>query len=295
MTVLPPRTVKLTTRTGTEIRRNLPHKDLRMIGAWCFVDHFGPTDQVDAMSVAAHPHAGLQTVSWLFEGDIEHRDSLGSIQRITPGQLNIMTSGSGIAHSELSTEFANQLHGVQLWVALPDVARHTTPLFDHYADLPHFSEGLLSIRLFAGELLRRTAQTRTFSELLGAEIRTTGGTSSLPVNSHFEHGVLAASGSLTINGEFIEEGALGYFPAGLSTLEINADEDCLLILLGGAPFDEEILMWWNFIARTQEEIEALRNDWNSTHPSIPAFNDKIGGRIPAPDLPHIRMTARGNK
>ena len=119
-TTLDPRIVKLTTRTGVDIRRTLPHRHIRTIGAWCFVDHYGLTEQVDAMSVAAHPHTGPQTVSWLFTGEVEHRDSLGSIQNVMPGELNLMTSGNGIAHSELSINDQALLHGVQLWTVLPD-------------------------------------------------------------------------------------------------------------------------------------------------------------------------------
>ena len=117
--ILQPRVVKLTTRTEVDVRRTLPHKNLRMIGAWCFVDHYGPTNQVTGMTIGAHPHMGLQTVTWLFDGRIMHNDSLGTHQEINPAQLNLMTAGRGIAHSEQSLESNSTMHGVQLWIALP--------------------------------------------------------------------------------------------------------------------------------------------------------------------------------
>jgi len=164
--ILSPRSVKLTTRSGTEISRTLPHRYIRTIGAWCFVDHFGPTTQSDAMSIATHPHTGLQTVSWLFAGEVEHRDSLGSVQIIKPGELNLMTAGRGVAHSELSTENSTVAHGVQLWTVLPDRDRKSAPLFDHYGQLPEFQRDDLKIRLFIGELFGEKSPARIFSELL---------------------------------------------------------------------------------------------------------------------------------
>ena len=164
--VFDPRMVKLTTRTGVEIRRTLPNPVQRTIGAWCFVDHFGPTPQTDGMVVAAHPHTGLQTATWLLEGEIEHRDSLGSVQLIKPGQLNLMTGGFGISHSELSQPTTERLHAVQLWIALPDAVRNGPPEFAHHADLPVRESDGAKLTVFAGSIDALTAPTRLFSDMV---------------------------------------------------------------------------------------------------------------------------------
>jgi len=292
---LAPRVVKLTTRTGIDIRRTLPHRRLRMIGAWCFVDHYGPTDQKDAMSVASHPHVGLQTVSWLFSGHIEHRDSLGSRQEIFPGELNIMTAGQGISHSELSMNESSLVHGVQLWTALPDYARTIAPDFAHHQDLPSLKTDQLSITVFIGEMMGITSPAVVYSPLVGAEIDIAENSSfELPLNSDFEYGFLSVGGEISVNNSSIPFGNLCYLPAGSTTVKISSFTGAKIVLLGGSPFGEEILMWWNFIGRTHEEIEQMRHDWNSQSTRFPTFIDRIGGWIPAPDLPNVRLFPRGN-
>jgi redox-sensitive bicupin YhaK (pirin superfamily) len=292
---LKPRVVKLTPRNGIDIRRTLPHKNLRMIGAWCFVDHYGPTDQDDAMSVAAHPHVGLQTVSWLFSGLIEHRDSLGSIQKISPGALNIMTSGHGIAHSELSLDNSSLVHGVQLWTALPESDRDMPPLFEHHQDLPYYKDEALSIRLFVGELKGMKSPAKMYSALIGAEIDVESNVEvDIELQANFEYGVLLVAGDLTINGFENSFGELHYIPAGAVSMALQSRKGAKIVLLGGEPFQEKILMWWNFIGRTQEEIESMRLDWNQQTSRFPTFPDRIGGWIPAPELPNVRLFPRGN-
>ena len=294
--ILSSRAVKLTTRSGTEISRTLPHREIRSIGAWCFVDHFGPTTQEDAMSVAAHPHVGLQTVSWLFEGEVEHRDSVGSIQVIHPGELNLMTAGIGVAHSELSTPNARLMHGVQLWTVLPDAARNSVPLFDHYRDLPTFVRGALNVKLFVGELMGHESPARTFSELLGAEVNITADASeAIAIRPDFEYGILLVEGDLSVNGENLPLKSLFYHPPGNLNLEIASRSGAKFVLLGGVPFPEEIIMWWNFIGRTHEEIVQMREDWNSASARFPYFADNIHGRIPAPELPNLRLSPRGSQ
>ncbi|MEY4312849.1 MAG: hypothetical protein RLZZ319_358, partial [Actinomycetota bacterium] len=150
--IVEPRSVKLTTRTEIEVRRNLPHAHLRRIGAWVFLDHFGPTPQVEGMTVAAHPHTGLQTVTWLFEGRVDHRDSLGTEQVVTPGSLNLMTAGRAVAHSEKSLAGADSLHAVQLWLALPDSVRHMHPTFEHVDEIPVADFGAVLAHVFIGRL-----------------------------------------------------------------------------------------------------------------------------------------------
>ena len=292
---LSPRLVKLTPRSGISIRRTLPHRSIRTIGAWCFVDHYGPTDQANAMSVAAHPHTGLQTVSWLFSGEIEHRDSLGSIQIIKPGELNLMTSGLGIAHSELSVNKDIQLHGVQLWVVLPEKDRNIAPAFAHHSDLPTFDLDSMTVRLIMGELLGHQSSAKTFTPLVGAELLFRDKSKvELSLNKDFEYGFLIDSGSVEINGELIAEGNLHYIPPGSEVASISAPINSRLMLLGGEPFEEPIVMWWNFIGRSHDEIVEMRDAWESGSQRFANFKDQLDGRIPAPEMPNIRLTPRSN-
>lgn len=297
------RPVKLTTRTGIEVRRTLPHRDLKMIGAWCFVDHFGPTPQTDGMVVAAHPHTGLQTVTWLLEGAIEHRDSIGSVQRIEPGQLNLMTAGHGISHSELSLRGPQNLHAVQLWVALPEASRDIAPAFEHRADLPKFKLHAGTATVLLGSFMGHTAKTTIFSEMVGVELRLEAGAAiDLELEPNFEYGILPVEGNLVANGEAVPRSALKYMPISTDEsprdLHIEATEPTTFLLLGGKPFGEKILMWWNFIARTNTEIAEQRQQWNDHLESTAAkarfgeFADQIGGWIPAPELPNITLTPR---
>jgi len=288
-----PRKVQLTTRSGVEISRLIPHQQLRAIGAWVFLDYYGPTNQREAMSVGAHPQVGLQTVSWLFSGEIEHRDSLQSSQLVNPGELNLMTAGAGIAHSELSLDSTTELHGVQLWTVLPESVRSMAPRFEHYSQLPHFRRGAMEIKLFTGDLLGHSSPATRYSELLGAEISfDEGSQTTFDCQPDFEYGFLLIGGDLIVNGNAIAEGQLHYLPPATALCEISSSSGARVILLGGAPFREKIIMWWNFIGRTHEEIVAMRNDWNSRTPTIPVFADQINYRIPAPELPALQLTPR---
>lgn len=303
--IIESRPVKLTTRTGIEVRRTLPHRELKMIGPWCFIDHFGPTPQTDGMVVAAHPHTGLQTVTWLLEGAIEHRDSIGSVQRIEPGQLNLMTAGHGISHSELSLRGPENLHAVQLWVALPKAAIDVAPAFEHQANLPKVIGDGFGITVLAGTYMGQKAPTKTFSPMVGAEIRIEAGKNlHLELDPGFEYGLQVIEGKASVSepGDGPHEvgrSDLYVTPAGQTSATITAlDEDLVVMLLGGAPFGEKILMWWNFIARTQAEITEQREQWNQhleTEAGLSrfgSFEDQIGGWIPAPELPNVQLSAR---
>ena len=296
--ILEPRLVKLSTRTGAEVRRTLPNARKRMIGAWAFADHIGPTAQDDGMVIAAHPHTGLQTATWLFEGRFEHRDSIGTVQYIEPGQLNLMTAGRGIAHSELAMSDSKILHSVQLWIALPESVRKMAPEFEHQGDLPKLEIEGIRATVFAGELenfATARAATKIFSPMVGAELRLApGAAGSLTLNEAFEHGFLVTQGSLTIDGLAIETTTMEYCEPGSTTAHLvntGADET-IVILLGGEPFEEPIVMWWNFIERSHEEIVEAREKWNRGDAGIPDFEDKIGGRTPAPELPNVTLRAR---
>lgn len=294
--LLDPRRVKLTTRSGVTIERTLPHKDLKKIGAWCFLDSYGPTSEPGAMRVAAHPHTGLQTVTWLFSGTVIHNDSLGSRSTIQPGELNLMTAGHGIAHSELSLESDAPLQGVQLWVVLPGSSRDRKPDFRHYRNLPRFSHDGAEITLFMGELLGRRSEATTHSPIVGAQIQNSERESVIPINKDWEHGILAVTDQVHIDGIAMKKDQLLYFPPGKESFSFYGNPESsdleTMIVIGGAPFEEKFVMWWNFIGRSHEEIVAMRNEWQYSSDRFPQFSDSIHQRIPAPELPNLRLTPR---
>ncbi len=265
MLVLDPR---LTDLGGLTVRRLLPQRPRRMVGAWCFLDLFGPTRFAEGkpMDVAPHPHVGLQTVTWLLDGEAVHKDSLDSEAVARPGTLNLMTSGRGIAHSEETpARHSGRLHGVQLWVALPDAHRHDAPAFDHHTERPQVELGDARATVILGELAGTTAPARTFSPLLGAELVVPGGaTATLPLRADFEHALVPLDAPCTSEGTALLADHLYYLEPGRSEIAVRSGaEPARLLLLGGAPFDEPILMWWNFVARTTEEIVAAREDWQA--------------------------------
>ncbi len=292
--VVVPREVVLTTRTNIAVRRTVPHRDLRRIGAWIFVDHFGPTTQTDGMVVAAHPHTGLQTVTWLFEGQVEHRDSIGSVQVIEPGQVNLMTAGKGISHSEISAHTEGNLHAVQLWLALPEADRDCTPFFEHRADLPVVTIDSATVTVFAGALLGVMSPATMFTDSFGAEVLLPAGEEvTIPVDPDHENGVLVVEGEATVNGTTTALTELAFVEPGSDSVTITAIGDVRLVLLGGTPFTERLVMWWNFVARSHNEIRSMRTDWESHGTRFPEFPDHIGGRIPAPELPNVTLQPRG--
>lgn len=294
--ILEPRELKLTTRSGVTIKRTLPHRDLKKIGPWCFLDAYGPTSEQGAMQVAAHPHTGLQTVTWLFSGRVVHHDSLGSSSTIQPGELNLMTAGRGIAHSEVSSDGDAPLQGIQLWVVLPDFARGRNPDFQHFQELPRFSQDGAEITLFMGEILGRHSRATTYSPLVGAEIKIRGFGSEIPLREDWEYGVLAVSDDVDVDGNIVAKDRLLYVPRGRKRLLIKgktkACRPTTVVLIGGEPFDEKFVMWWNFIGRSHDEIVEMRNQWQSCDERFPHFYDSIEGRIPAPEMPHTRLTPR---
>lgn len=287
--IVSPRIVKLTTRTEVDIKRSIPQPALRRIGSWVFIDHFGPTKQVTGMVVANHPHTGLQTVTWPFTGMVEHRDSIGSVQVLEPGQLNLMTAGRGISHSELSLNRSDSLHAAQLWLALPESVRHTEPSFEHHADLPVLNLGSSSATVFIGSLASAKSPASVYSPLVGAELRISGELD-LPLEPAFEHGILLVSGNLKVNGNELAVDELAYLEVGEAA---HLQGEGVALLLGGEPFTEHIVMWWNFIGRSHSEIVAWREAWNRQGQDWPSFEDKIGGWIPAPELPNVTLQSRG--
>ncbi|SCL23500.1 hypothetical protein GA0070624_2748 [Micromonospora rhizosphaerae] len=296
--VLSPREVPLGGLRAMSVRRTLPQRARTLIGAWCFADHYGPDDvtATGGMEVPPHPHTGLQTVSWLFSGEIEHRDSLGSHAFIRPGELNLMTGGYGIAHSEVSTPHATIIHGVQLWVALPEEHRNAARDFQHYVPVPVQVDGA-EIRVFLGSLAEDASPVRTFTPLLGAEITLEPRAAiTLAVETSFEHGLLVDSGHVRVADTLLRPAELGYVGPGAGTLALAnmSDGPARTILLGGTPFEEEIVMWWNFIGRTHEDIVQARADWEASSDRFGVVKGYPGDRLRAPALPNATIMPRRN-
>jgi hypothetical protein len=254
---------------GLTIRRLLPRSRRRLVGPWCFLDAYGPLTFASGkpMDVAPHPHIGLQTVSWLLAGQVLHHDSLGSTGLAEPGVLNLMTAGQGLAHSEETPPGqAGQLHGVQLWVALPEASRAVAPAFDEYRTLPRLELTGAHATPLMGRWAGAESPARTFSPLVAADVSARGsGPLVLPLEHAFEHALLPLRGACTLDGQPLAVDTLYYLGCGRRELVLlsNGDEPARLLLLGGAPFEERLLMWWNFVARSADELAAARADWQA--------------------------------
>lgn len=299
--VLTARDVPLGGARAMTVHRTLPQRARSLIGAWCFADHYGPDDVTirGGMDVGPHPHTGLQTVTWLFAGEVEHRDSLGTHAVVRPGELNLMTSGAGICHSEVSTPATTTLHGVQLWVALPDAHRHVGRDFRHYAPSP-VELGGATVRVFLGDLAGERSPVPTYTPLLGAEIVLAPRTEvTIPVDPGHEHGVLVDSGVVRLAGTVLSGTHLGFQPAGAAGLALAnpSGEPARVVLLGGAPFEEDIVMWWNFVGRSHEEIREYREAWAAESDRFGRVEGYRGtpARLPAPAFPTARLKPRGNR
>ena len=292
--VLRPREVPLGGPRALRVQRTLPQRQRSLIGAWCFVDHYGPVSA--RMDVPPHPHTGLQTVSWLFSGGVEHRDSAGVHALVEPGELNLMTAGAGICHSEVSVESDAVLHGVQLWVALPDADRNTGRDFAHYVPSPLEFPGAVA-RVFLGELAGSRSPVHTFTPLLGAQIDLDANARlDIDVDPAFEHGVLCDSGSVELSGTVLTAADLAYQSPGSPTLHLGnaGDDSARVVLLGGPPFTEELVMWWNFVGRSHDDIVAYRQLWEDADERFGAVQGYQGAvaRLPAPPLPGTRLRPR---
>jgi redox-sensitive bicupin YhaK (pirin superfamily) len=268
---------------GTPVHRALPRRERRTIGAWCFLDHFGPQDR--GMEIGPHPHTGLQTVTWLVEGEVLHRDSLGSEQLIRPGQLNLMTAGHGVAHAEETPPtYTGRTHGVQLWVALPDATRHGPPAFEHHAELPRAGVGTAVATVIVGALAGARSPARADSPLVGAEIALGGGEVDLPLDSTFEHGLIVLGGALGLDGVAVGPAQLAYLRPGRDRVRVASSSSARALLIGGEPFPETPLMWWNFVARSREEVAAATREWNAESARFGRVASGLA-RIPAPSPP----------
>lgn len=270
-----------------ELRRALPVRQRRLVGPWCFLDRYGPLSFTDSkpMDVAPHPHIGLQTVSWLFEGEVLHRDSLGCESMIRPGELNLMTSGRAISHSEETPrENSGRLSGVQLWVALPDSDRDCEPSFEHVSALPEIDLHGGRMTVFMGGASGHSSPATAYSKMVGADLRADRGSDlCVPVDRAFEHALLVTAGEAILGDERIEPDVLYYLGAGRDEIPIRSSDGARIILVGGEPFGEQVVMWWNFVARSHDEIAQARAEWES-HERFGVVRGYAGPRLDAPPL-----------
>jgi len=255
------------TRVGSlPVRRVLPHRPRRTVGAWCFADHVGPVPvgEAGAVGIGPHPHMGLHTLTWVVAGALLHRDSLGSEQLIRPGQLNLMTAGHGVAHAEEDPGLdGGELHAVQLWVAQPEATRHGAPAFEHDADLPRFELPGARATVFVGACNGLESPARRDTEHVGVELVLERPGVLLPLRADDEHALVVLEGTVSVEGRAVEPGVLGYLGTGRSECRIDVADHARALLLGGVPFPEPVLMWWNFVARTRVEVSEARRQWSA--------------------------------
>jgi redox-sensitive bicupin YhaK (pirin superfamily) len=247
---------------GVAVRRALPQRPRRTVGAWCFADHLGPAPAGTRLAVGPHPHIGLQTVTWLVSGELLHRDSLGSEQPIRPGQLNLMTAGHGVSHSEEPVPgAADPLHGIQLWVAQPAATRDGEAAFEHHAELPAVEIGGCTATVLVGEVAGIRSPARADTDHLGADLVVPPGDHLLPLHPGAEHALVVLDGAVEVHGSDVVPGQLGYLGIGHDEVLLSSRRTTRVVLLGGTPFPEPVLMWWNYVARTRDEVTAAHRSW----------------------------------
>ncbi|KQZ23451.1 pirin family protein [Microbacterium sp. Root553] len=297
--VLEPREVPLGGVRGMSVLRVLPHRNLPTIGAWCFLDRFGPADT--RMRVEPHPHIGLQTVTWPLIGEIRHRDSLGSDADLRRGQLNLMTAGNGISHSEYSIgEEPIPLDALQLWVVLPEGARQGVGGFERHAELPTLAVSAengpdATATVVLGEFAGVVSPATVHTPIVGAEIAVPAGTRiRLPLRTDWEHAIMLVEGDAQVATHGMTQNDVLYLGDSRDEVEVTSAQGALLFLIGGEPFDDEIVMWWNFAGRTHEEIVDARTDWEAESPRFGVVEGH-DVRIPAPPLPDVRLMPRGRR
>ena len=273
---------------GMLVRRTLPSRQQRMVGAWCFLDHAGPVDfpAGKGMHVGAHPHIGLQTFTWLIEGEVLHRDSLGNEQIIRPGQVNLMTAGRGIVHTEDSLHDGRRLHAAQLWIALPPEMENCPPDFAHHPDLPQWQQDSARLTLLAGTYDRWTAPARIHSPLLGLDIGSDRpATVNIALDPTFEYGLLPLQGEIGIGNECFQTDQFAYLGLGHDSLQFDLSAGSKALLLGGVPFAQPVLMWWNFVGSSRAGIAEAQRQWENGDHRFGPIGDGSSPRLSAPPLP----------
>jgi redox-sensitive bicupin YhaK (pirin superfamily) len=275
---------------GQTVRRALPRRDRRTVGAWCFADHIGPSviENGPGLGIGPHPHIGLQTVTWLLAGEVLHRDSLGYEQLIRPGELNLMTAGSGVSHAEETPPNAPpELHGIQLWVAQPDRTRHGEPAFEHHATLPTAEVPGALATVMVGDFAGATSAARRDTDHVGVDLGIRPGSATLPLRPDYEYAIVVLEGGVGIGNERVVPGNLAYLGQHRRELIVQAEQPTRLILLGGVPFESPILMWWNFVGRTRDEIDDATDSWQRDDGRFGRVASDLE-RIPAPPTPWAR-------
>jgi len=270
---------------GVTVRRALPRRVRRTVGAWCFADHLGPAaaTENDGLDIGPHPHIGLQTVTWLLDGQVLHRDSLGCEQVVAPGQLNLMTAGAGVAHAEETTgTYVGRLHGIQLWVALPERTRHGGAAFEHHGSLPQLDLDRAVATVLLGSFAGAVSPARSDTPLVGVDLALQRGTTTVPLVRGFEYAMVVLDGAVQVDGRPVRPGQLAYLGEGRDELAVQVSDPTRAMLLGGEPFESPIVMWWNFVGRSREEIAAAWRDWDRGA-------DRFG-RVDSP-LPRIPVEA----
>jgi redox-sensitive bicupin YhaK (pirin superfamily) len=276
-----------TTVGDLPVRRVLPRRARRTVGAWCFADHMGPVavDDFRSVEIGPHPHIGLHTVTWLVAGELLHRDSIGSEQPIRPGQLNLMTAGHGVAHAEEATnDYRGDLHGMQLWVAQPEDTRHGPPAFEHHAELPQASLGAGEATVLVGALGDVVSPARTDSAIVGVDAVLRPGVSAWPLRPDFEYAVIVIEGTVAVDDTVVVPGQLGYLGLGRDEVAVSVTDNARMLLLGGVPFEEPVLIWWNYVARSKDEVELAGQDWNAETGRFGRVETSLA-RIPSPVPP----------
>jgi quercetin 2,3-dioxygenase len=266
------------------VRRALPRRERRTVGAWCFADHMGPelVTETQGLDIGPHPHTGLHTVTWLVAGEVLHRDSLGSEQVIRAGQLNLMTAGAGVTHSEEATgRYRGQLHGVQLWVAQPEATRHGPAAFEHHAELPQVELDAAVATVLVGDFAGARSPARQDTELVGVDAALRPGTGAWPLRPGFEHALVVLDGEVLVGEQVVRPGELAYLGQGREEVVLSASDPTRVLLLGGEPFAEPILMWWNFVVRNRDELDAAHRQWQAGDPRFGRLTSPLA-RIPAP-------------
>jgi quercetin 2,3-dioxygenase len=287
-TLAPARIEILPSRESTvgrmRVRRALPRRERRTVGAWCFADHMGPelVTETRGLDIGPHPHTGLHTVTWLVAGEVLHRDSLGTEQVIKAGQLNLMTAGEGVTHSEEATgRYRGQLHGMQLWVAQPEATRHGAAAFEHHADLPELELDNAVATVLVGDFGAATSPARRDTPLVGVDAAVRPGTSAWPLHPEFEYALIVLTGEILADGQVVRPGELAYLGLGREELVLSANEPARVLLLGGEPFPEPIRMWWNFVVRTRDELDAAYQQWETDDPRF----GRLRSPLPRMDAP----------
>ena len=285
-TRIPARTAEI--GGGVPVARMLPSRHRRTIGAWCFLDHAGPARFAagQGLRVGPHPHTGLQTFTWMLEGEVLHRDSLGNEQVIRAGQVNLMTAGRGIAHTEESVAGETRLHTAQLWIALPARVADMAPRFDHYPDLPRWNEGGAEAVLLAGAFMGRQSPVLVHTPLVGVDWHAPRDAAlTLALDPAFEYGLVPLTGPATAQGQALAADELLYLPPGAGTLRLELPAGTRALLIGGAPFGEDITIWWNFVGHGKPYIAQAQRDWQAHSERFGEVHGFDGPRIEAPPLP----------